>query len=81
MKSLLVNMINKIKERSSLKSELVGYLDCLNPITISQRSVQPLLKKLEGCLLEMSENKLFTSQQCDQIEIEYKEFVTHTKSY
>ena len=29
----------------------------------------------------MSENKLFTSKQCDQIEIQYKEFVTRTKSY
>ena len=69
----------KIKERSNLKHKFIANIDCLNPITINKRSINPLLKKLSGCLTKVRKINLLTQEQCYQIEAQYKKFVSEAK--
>ena len=77
LKCMLVSMIQKIKERSSLKCDFLANLDCLNPKKISLRSTLSLMKKIEGKF----SHKILTVEDCDHVETEYKVFIGQAKYY
>ena len=80
VKHLHIGMLDKIKERSSLKYDLTNAVDCLNPHTIAKRSPATLKGKMETLLMQMTTAKLLSVDQCDIIEREFTDFVEVVKS-
>ena len=48
VKSMLVGIFEKLGERSNLKFQLIGNLDCLNPISIVKKGSSALSMEMEG---------------------------------
>ena len=68
VKHLYIGMLDKIKERSSLKYDLTNAVGCLNPHTIAKRSPATLKVKMRTLLMQMTTAKLLSVYQCDIIE-------------
>ena len=80
-KSLLVGIFEKLRERSNLKLQLIGNLDCLNPISIVKKGSSALSTEMEGVLNEMSKSKLLSAEISDSVEAEFKTMVRNAKTY
>ena len=81
VKSMLVGIFEKLRERSNLKLQLIGNLDFLNPISTVKNGSSAFPTEMEGVLYEINKSKLLSAEVCDSVEAEFKTMVRNAKTY